>query len=351
MLLMTAVAWLSHPAFGEIEAVRGKSYVLGKQHGPWMIMVASFRNVNEDKRTDGLNAREAADELVYELRVKGIPAYVYEQDGAVGRINMIDRQGRSDTGIYAARRGMIAVLAGNYKTISPDNPHTKDGKLAQKTLDYVKKLHPKVMDRGGRYRPTPGRPGPLSGAMLTVNPLLSPEEVLARKSDPLIAQLNSGEHSLLQNRGRYTLVVKTFSGRSMTNLQNSTFDEIASKFDRKLEDNSLNTAAMQAWKLTQALRNAKSIGYDADFEAYVYHDRFQSMVTIGSFDSPDDPKLKHLAKMFQGKVKKNPVTGRDFLAAEVFTIPRNPKRNALPQASWVFDPQPKLFEVPRINAN
>ena len=350
-LLVTAVAWLSQPTFGAIEAVKGKRYSLNKQHGPWMIMVASFRNVGEDSRTDGLNADEAADELVYELRKLGIPAYVFRQEGAVGKINTIDRMGRSDTRIFAAQRGMISVLAGNYKTISPDDPTTKDGKVAQKTLKYVKELNPKMMEKGGRYRPTPGRPGPLSRAFLTINPMLTPEEALKRKNDPLIAQLNAGmDHSLLNNRAKYTLVVKTFHGQSATKLQDSSFDAFARKFDSKL-NNSLDQAAMGAWQLTEALRNAKQIGYPDNYEAFVYHDRYQSIVTIGAFDSPNDPRVRQLANMFKGKIKKNPSTGRDFLAAEIFTIPRSPKPNTLPEKSWVFDPAPKLMEVPRVNAN
>lgn len=348
LCLAFALTFVCAPAFGKIEAVRGKRYTLGKQHGPWMIMVASFRDVEDDElRTEGLSASEAADELVFELREKGIPAYVFEQKAAMGSINTFDRTGRRSTRVFAAQHGMISVLAGNYATIDPKE---KQGKIAQKTLAFVKKMHPDVMDKGGRYRPTPGRPGPLSGAFLSVNPLLSPEEALERKSDPLIVQLNSGmEHSLLKCPGKYSLVIKTYSGKSVAKLADSSFADAVARFDANFSESSLDDAAMSAWELTEAMRNATKLGYPTDYEAYVYHDRYNSMVTVGSFDSPNDPRIAELAELFRGKIKKNPSTGRDFLAAEIFTIPRNPPPNQLPKKSWVFDPKPRVMEVPRIH--
>lgn len=347
MLSIAAVAVMlsSVPrAEAKIEAIRGKRYALSKQHGPWMIMVASFRNIPEEERTEGLSATEAADELVYELRRKGIPAYIFEQKGALGRVNTIDRMGREDQRIYAAQRGMVSVLAGNYPNIDPED---KDGNIAQKTLAYIKRMKPEIMEKGAKFRPTPGRPGPLSGAFFSVNPLLTPDELMSRKQDPLITQLNSGmEHSLLNNPGKYTLVIKSFSGKSVTKLADNSFNDVIARFDSKMS-NSLDDAAMSAWQLTQALRNGRSLGYPADYEAYVFHDRYNSIVTIGSFDSPDDPRIKQFAEMFSGKVKKNPNTGRDFLAAEIFTIPRKPQPNQLPEKSWVFDPKPRLMKVPQ----
>ena len=335
----------ANPLDTRIEAVRGKSYPLGKQHGPWMVMVASFRNVNEEHRIQGLSATEAAGELVYELRQKGIPAYVFEQRGEVGRVSTRDRSGRPDRRIYAARRGMISVLAGNYESI---NAEQKQGRIAQKTLRYIKRLSPNIMEQGGRYRPTPGRPSPLSGAFLTVNPLLSAQEILSRKSDPLLAKLNAGmDHSLLNNPGKYTLVIKTISGKSITKLANSSFANAVSRFDSGFK-NSLDDAAQSAWELTQAMRNARELGYPADYEAYVFHDRFRSIVTVGSFESPQDPRIVQLARFFEGKIKQNPQTGQRFLAGELFTIPRKPQLDK-PHKSWVFDPRPQIMKVPRIS--
>jgi hypothetical protein len=85
-LLLLSVVMPS--ASADVEAVRGKKYPLTKKHGPWMIMVASIRDVEEDRRVkDGLSAEEAADELVYQLRQLGIPAYTYQLEEKLGEIS------------------------------------------------------------------------------------------------------------------------------------------------------------------------------------------------------------------------------------------------------------------------
>ena len=71
-----------------IENVRGKQYQLTPKHGPWMIMVTSFRNVPEDQKSEGMTAEQAAEELVFELRSKGIPAYTFSQDAEIGRAHV-----------------------------------------------------------------------------------------------------------------------------------------------------------------------------------------------------------------------------------------------------------------------
>ena len=79
-----------------IQAKRGKRYRFTKQHGPWMIMVASFSEPPPERRTEGMSPQEAADELVYELRkVKRIPAYTYVQDNQFDRLETIDRPSSS----------------------------------------------------------------------------------------------------------------------------------------------------------------------------------------------------------------------------------------------------------------
>lgn len=329
-----------------IEAVKGKKYRLSKQHGPWMIMVASFTQPSPERRGQGLSPEEAADTLVFELRKKGIPAYTFRQESVIERVDTHDRYERKTHRVYTAQHGMISVLAGNYYDIDKENKH---GKLAQHTLKYTKKLHPRFLrDRrnGARYRITPGRSGPLAGAFLTINPLLSPEEARKRKHDPLLLKLNAGmDHSLLDNPGKYSLIVASFYGNSVTQVSARRFAAAQKKFT---VSNALDVGMFSAWELVNALRNARSYGYDQDFEAYVYHDRHRSVVTIGAFNSPSDPLIGALAKMFSAKVKPSPGTGKNALMAEIFTIPRRPLPNTLAQKSWIFDPNPKLIEVPHL---
>jgi hypothetical protein len=311
-----------------IEAVKGKKYRLTKQHGPWMIMVASFKDAPEDRRSEGQSAREAANSLVYELRTKGIPAYVFSQEEIEQHINTRDRLGRQRTRMILAQQDNISVIAGNYEGV--------ENSVAQKTLKYIKKLDPKSL-KGGLYRKTPGRPGPFSGAFLTFNPLLSPEELQKRKRDPLLLKLNAGsENSLYNNKGKYSLIVASFYGRTVTKTGLGSI-----KLNKKSlkVDNLLDKAAEDAWILARVLK-------EKGFDAYVMHDRFRSIVTVGAFQSPQNPKIRQLQKNFGAKVRKNPATGQQVLTAEIISIPGRTKRDPNVR-TWIFDPQPELIEVPK----
>lgn len=330
-----------------IDAKKGRRYQISKKHGPWMIMVASFHKPPPDRRGKGLSPEEAADQLVFELRKKGIPAYAFTKKSEYGKINTKDRVGRQQRS-FAAYRGGVTVLAGNYSR--PQHA------LAQSTLKYIKSYEPKFLgeveatnsksklkkySKGGLFRSTPGRPGPLSGAHLVPNPLLSIAEVNSRRKDPLILKLNSGTGiSLLKNPGKYTVVVATFSGKSMTALDSRRAE---SKFKNFKVGNTLDKAAQDAWELATALRNVWHM------EAWVYHDRYSSMVTVGSYNSLKDKKIEETIKHFGSKWVKDPRTGRKVLTAEAYTVPRNPRPGQSVRIKWVFDPKPRVKEVPKFD--
>jgi hypothetical protein len=322
---------VAYPAAG-IEAVRGKNYVLTREHGPWMVMVTSFRNVPKDRRTEGMTAEEAALELVYELRKMGIPAYTYAQDAVVQKIETVDRLGREDERIFAAQRDMISVLAGNWKSI--------DDKEAQKALAAIKKYHPKFLKdekSGAIYRVTPGRKGPLAGAFMTLNPLLSPEEVVKHKPDPDILRFNADAiYPLIACRKKFTVQVATFAGT--TAMQSA-----AAEFDRHLRDPNaytLNRAGEDASQLVKALR-------EAGVEAYVHHDRYQSIVTIGSFDSPDDPLAEQILRKYGPAYREDPQNpGQVRLLPYTHMVKTGDQPTDIPLV-WAFDLQPKVIPVPR----
>jgi hypothetical protein len=330
-----------------IEAVRGKNYSLTKQHGPWMIMVASFRDVPKDRRQEGLSAEEAALELVYELRAKGIPAYTYSQDAKVEKIDTVDRLGRDDERVFAAQRDMICVLAGNYKVIDDQDASPllrAEAKKAVETLEWVKKFQPKFMTSeksGAIVRQTPGRKGPLSGAFLTINPLLKPEEIASRKPDALMLKLNnSSNYPLVQCTGKFTVQVATFSGKKVTPIGNSAYRNNEAKFDQNLADKSsysLNRAGEDAEQLATTLRQK-------GFEAYVYHDHYQSIVTVGNFNTPNDQRAASIIQNFGAKTHFDSTQGREVLVAEVVKLPGTSGEGV----AWVLDPQPQVVAVPRL---
>ena len=333
-----------------------KEYRLTEKHGPWMIMVGSFSNVDEmERKKDGLSAEEAARKLVHELREKKIPAYVFSQDDKMESIDTYDRLGNKEKRVFKAKHGMICVLAGNYEKV--------DDASAQATLAHVKKFRPKFLtdpNSGAIVRQTSGtKTGPFVGAFLTINPLLDPNNIVRQKVDSVTRSLNSGiEYPLVNLKHKYTLRIATFTGRAaITDMssRNKSGNKYNSgrefTFDKTIRDSSdygLARAGEDATQLTYALRSrngiTRSLGRD-QFESYVYHDRFQSIVTVGGFDSPDDPEISRLGEIFMARYE--PEEGEYKLKFKSLTLP-SADLNSLPTQTWVFDQMPALIEVPKI---
>lgn len=359
-----------------IENVKGKHYQLTTKHGPWMVMVTSFRNVHDrDQKIDGLTAEQAAAELVYELREQGIPAYTYSQNAVVGEIDTKNRLGRDDHRIYAAQRDMICVLAGNYDSI--------EDKEGQKTLKRIKKFHPQFLKNtrsGAILRLDAAQRGPLAGAFMTINPLLKPEDVVQHSVDKETKYLNTGiQYPLVKTQGKYTVRVATFEGKSATPLGSSAFRDRESQFDENLRKNSgfnIIRAGEDAEQLAAYLRNKgrNMVGLTGTdpgvFEAYVYHDKFQSIVTIGGFDSPDDPRIRLIGQYYSPKLQpdlrllaarqRQMAPGQRITQDEVDKLPKiltthteqmlppNAPNDAPPLQVWTFDTEPKVIPIPRI---
>ena len=325
----------------EVEAIKGKKYPLTAKHGPWMIMVASLRNVDEDwRKGEGLTAEEAADQLVYELRRTGIPAYTWAMDE---KVEQISSPQPNSSRRYVAQHGSISVLAGNF----PSNNHAD----AKRALDYIKKkFNPSFLGdpkNGGILPRSKDRTGPLSRAFLTANPLYE-GEIRDAEKDSFIVDLNADQKfSLLQNKGRFSLVVATFHGGSVMQVSGSDATRAMGFFDRNF-GKSLDECAVRAMELTEALRSARKHGYEEDFEAWVFHEKYKSMVSIGSFTSKDDPRIRPLMARFSGKNRRNPRTGEDVLVGESFTVPRLTKPGQVAKDSWVFDGTPYVMEIPQI---
>lgn len=345
IVLMAAVAAgvvvpVAAMAAGIEKPVRGKKYPVTTQHGPWMIMVASFTAPPPEARTQGLTPEQAADELVFELRAKGMPAYVFSTENKVSKLETVDRLGEPDSRIYASQRGNVCVLAGNYTGAND--------KTATDSLEWIKSFRPKFLtggqadsvgmvslENGGIYRETPGQKGPLSGAFFTTNPLLNSDQV--RSQDPerlkLLTKINGGgDCSLLDNKGKYTVVIASFYGKSVT---------LGGKSARGLDltgkpSDSLGVAAEEAWTLARYMRQLK-------YEAYVWHDEYKSVVTVGSFESLDDPRIPEVVEFYRAKTKQNAQTGAPVLTAEFVTIPLKPTPKDPVTRKWIFDPEPGLM--------
>jgi hypothetical protein len=129
----------------------------------------------------------------------------------------------------------------------------------------------------------------LSRATTTTNPFIPAEELFARPPDVMVAKINDGPHNIRYCPGRYTLQVAAFTGRSTFDPENDPrFKGVLSAMKSPLA-----TAADDAERLADALSKDPEI-LKTGCQPYVYHDRFSSRVTIGSFQSPTDPAAQRL---------------------------------------------------------
>ena len=262
-----------------VEADPDKTYAVTGDNGPWMILACSF---------SGDHAEEQDRELVLELRKRyKLEAFVCREKfefGAETQGRGIDRFGEPLRMRYqrGSEHEEVAVMVGNYPAI--DDPE------AQETLRKLKYFRPKCLELD------PSRPtnrnlalwrlyssfadreneakGPMRQAFITTNPKLPKEYFVPNGLDPLVIEANEGvEHCLLDCPGKYTVQVATFRGRAV--LKPKEINAIAA--GQKKWKSQLVEAAENAHKLTEALRLK---GY----EAYEFHDRYASIVTVGSFD-------------------------------------------------------------------
>ena len=348
LIAAAALACLAPAAAAEIKCDRSKKYRLRAEHGPWVIMCATFHpGLNPD--APGLTPEQAADELVYELREKGIPAEAWVMETRKQTLTSAGRDGEEKTRVMAAMRGGVAVMAGNFD--SADDPK------ATWALGKIKKMQPRCLSpdpeksrgwtgmtaNGGKFRLTPGRrSGPLARAILTPNPLLSPErlQALARRRDPLLTRLNGGqEYSLAECPGEYSLVVAQFRGKTLMQVSGTKSEDVGSRVEMST---GLDDAAKKAWELCQVLRNRDRA------EAYIWHDRHRSVVTVGSFDAADDPAAVRLARRYGPKPAAPSVAGAAGPQPRTITVPKDVVdfRNA--KRFWLLEARPFLIDVPTL---
>ncbi len=331
-----APPWEDIITLNKVEADPAKSYRLTQENGPWLIMASSF---------SGERAEKQAKDLVFELRKRyKMAAYVHRMEFDVGSEAVgrgVDRYGAPVRMRYRrpSRFEEIAVMVGDFRAV--DDP------AAQRTLEKIKYTHPDCL------KPTADRPtaqnlagwrtfaryvspekeklGPMSKAFVTTNPLLPTEYFAPKGVDAMVERMNSGlKYSLLNCPGKYTVQVALFTGSVVMD------QDRIKKIEEGVSDlkSNLDKAGQGAHELTLALR-------EKGYEAYEFHDRSASIVTVGSFDSvgtprPDgkieiNPQIYAIMELFKAEPSKTPGTG-----------PRAKTLVGIP-----FDPQPVPVEVPR----
>jgi hypothetical protein len=297
-----------------VEADPNKDYFVFPQVGEWVVLAAHY---------SGPEAKELAKQMAYKLRADlNYSAYVFvyvdeerkKQQDELDRahafaMKLMEQSGSQPVTI---RRRTIrieeeyGVLIGGWNDINAANTALKAIKAvdqakvprvvsaigATTTDTIVDMLRDKngmpVLDKNGQPQPVRYRLNPFAKAIVTRNPSL-PKQQVARKADPMIQKLNENEDfSLLKNPRKYTLLVKEYIGASR--IQNTTSENDEKGFLSTIgiggnkEGEGLDKAALDAHVVAGWLRQAH-------FDAYALHGRTSSAVTIGGFDSPDDPAI------------------------------------------------------------
>lgn len=318
-------------------------YELRQEDGPWLILASTLV---------GEGARERANKLAIEIRSDlGLPAFIYKENfDFTGKPKDFQRTQKRVRYANQYQYEAYVVLVGEYdrvdhpsvdrdlksiKSATPtilEDPKEVAAELnAQTPASAVKVVATKLkaMSLGGR------RPGPMAGAFVTRNPMLPEDYFEAPLVDSFVSQLNEDfqEHNLLDCEGKFTVVVKTFSGSNTiaNSKQEKSFVPNAKRLDKMATD-----AAMMVNELRK-----KGV------QAYQFHDRERSLVTVGSFDFLGD-------ELPNGGFRYNPEilqTMRKFSAVNVDPA----LARQVPQGSMAgnninmipFDVEPTPIAVPR----
>ena len=340
----------SFPQMGKaakVEADPKKDYFLKDSDGNWLAMAAKF---SDEK------AAYRAKKLAYELRkAYKMEAFVFKFDPSRNLDAFSAEVDAAKNFHYQTAQSVeYAVLVGGY-------PVGDDLEL-QKTLDRLRRCQPeslkddpaskalaqKFQEMARKDQKYAGY-GPMGGAFAVPNPLL-PKEFFSQKGivDSYVEKLNSdGKYSLLNNDKLYTVRVATFSGdvAMYKNTQGPKTDEMKSR---------LRYAGLRAAALCEALRNA-------GVEAWEFHDRDCSFVTVGSFDSYGveqangqielNPKIDQIMKKYGGKLVDGADGRSKYRAYTVVVDVPDPESTALrpkkKRLELACDLRPVIIVVPQ----
>ena len=117
------------------------------------------------------------------------------------------------------------------------------------------------------------------------------------------------------------------------------------------EPHDLDDEAESAIELATVLRGRFHRDKEGNFsefnelDAYVWHDRNESIVTVGSFKSQNDPRIKKFLEMFGPRWEVFADGSRNFQPGYLSVSGFGRKGNE--QRLWLFDPDPQLIRVPK----
>ncbi len=344
--LSAAPPWARLALFKHMEADPQELYPINQNNGPWMIMAATFT---------GDGAVDQARKLVYELRTEyKVPAYTYQKE--FDYTEPVEGKGLNPYGEAPKMRYRrdedvveIAVLVGDYPTVDdpegqkvlkklkyaePESLRVKDGEPTSQALATLRAFQKQIKRATLPADSDELKRRPMGGAFIITNPLVPNEYFVPKGIDRFVEKMNEQvPHSLLDCPGKYTVQVATFTGHAII-----VDNKVQQAIDRGEEPKSyLEDAAKNAHLMTEALRK---MGYDA----YEFHDRSSSIVTVGSFDSVGTRRA-------DGKIEINPTVHKIMLRFGAETKIESGKPPQVGPAQKLgpipFDMQPMPVEVPR----
>lgn len=303
------------------------AYAVNSEAGPWMICVASYQ---------GESSSELASLLCTFLRQKGHPAYVYNRGNAERKKiqDELDQWQKANPGLPRRRmlahpqEDQFAVLLGGYRDMDTATAQLK--KVRKWDLPDIKlKSGKPAFDTYDVYEPVQGKKSyevkrypvnPFHSAMVVPNPTLPPQKKSVAKVDPLWKKLNAYEsRSLYKCPKPWTLAVQEFRGAHV--IQSAT--ESSSFLDKLGIGDHLGQRLDNSAKMAQQVCDMfRKLG----FKSYVLHTRYNSVVTIGEFDSLNDPALLRTQEQLSHLTFKNGKTGESafklFAKALPMEVPR-----------------------------
>ena len=322
----------------KVEADPNKEYVMDDGNGPWLIMATTF---------SGEGAEDQARELVQELRKRfNLEAYTHAK--TFDFTGTVQGRGLNKFGEQARMRYRkeielkeIAVLVGNYpshddadaattleklKKMQPATLDPRERETTNQTLAVLRRVQQSLVPEGDERRAK----GPMGKAFITRNPLLPKEFFVQKGVEDFVVKMNEGvKYNLLNCPGKYTLKVATFNGKVVLD-QKQVQDFESGRASMK---SNLIKAAEDAETLAHALR-AKG------YEAYSFHDRFSSIVTVGSFNSTGTPRA-------DGKIEINPHIHQVMEIFAADPVPGTAGFTVKKVLGISFDIQPEIVHVPR----
>lgn len=330
-----------------VEAEKNKEYYLTDSDGLWFIMAKKF---------SGDDARNNANRVAYELRKRyKLPAYIFKYDTDADDLSkMLDKR-KADVRKYRYQTVSppeYAVLIGSFPSVQDPGLQETLLKVKRSKLDSLKndresaRLIAEYEFLAKKDKEYTGY-GPLGKAFPVPNPLI-PKDFFNQKGvvDPFVERLNSDSpYSLLNNTSLYTVRVATFAGN----------DAFAKDWNEKRDR--LADAGAKAAVLCDALRK-KGV------QAWEFHDRDASFVTIGGFDTygrnnPDgttemNPEIYRLIERYKGElVGTSGAYKTHALKIEI----NNPKAKGFNtnekkiEMELSFDLQPVIIMVPQKPGN